>query len=152
MAENHVPPSAASGFSRCPHGDAPAAISLQVQPFGRPVVIGYVGGAFCRELEEAGEDAMVELARERFLGIFGRGLAPRIVEGAAVRWGRDPHVLGGYSCARPGAADQREVLCRPIDDKLFFAGEACSREFYASTHGAYLSGLRAAQQVATALG
>ena len=37
-----------------------------------------------------------------------------------------------------------ETLGIPIDKKVYFAGEHTSVEFPATTHGAYLSGLRAA--------
>jgi monoamine oxidase len=39
------------------------------------------------------------------------------------------------------------VLAEPIDDRLFFAGEACSKGDYSTTHGAYFTGVAAAQQV-----
>jgi monoamine oxidase len=42
----------------------------------------------------------------------------------------------------------RKELAKPLSNKLFFAGEA-SNEVYSSTvHGAYLSGLRAAKEMA----
>jgi monoamine oxidase len=44
----------------------------------------------------------------------------------------------------PGHADDRAKLAMPIDDRLFFAGEACSLNFFSTAHGAYESGLAAA--------
>lgn len=49
-------------------------------------------------------------------------------------------------------AAQREVLAEPLADKLFFAGEATSVDFYSTAHGAYLSGIAAAGAVANVLG
>jgi hypothetical protein len=34
-----------------------------------------------------------------------------------------------------------------VDDRLFFAGEACSQHDYSTAHGAYLTGVAAAEQV-----
>jgi len=36
------------------------------------------------------------------------------------------------------------VLAAPVDDRLFFAGEACSPNFFSTAHGAWLSGITAA--------
>jgi monoamine oxidase len=52
----------------------------------------------------------------------------------------------------PGRADDRAALALPVDDRLFFAGEACSRGDYSTAHGAYLTGLAAAEQAIAALG
>jgi monoamine oxidase len=36
------------------------------------------------------------------------------------------------------------MLAAPVDDRVFFAGEACSRNDYSTAHGAYLTGVAAA--------
>jgi NADPH-dependent glutamate synthase beta subunit-like oxidoreductase len=36
-------------------------------------------------------------------------------------------------------------LAAPIEDRLFFAGEACSPNFFSTAHGAYKTGLHAAE-------
>ena len=61
----------------------------------------------------------------------------------------DPWVKGAYSCALPGQAHQREALARPIDQMLYFAGEATSRASFSTAHGAYLSGMRAVEEMRT---
>jgi monoamine oxidase len=37
------------------------------------------------------------------------------------------------------------VLAAPVDDRLFFAGEASSPNFFSTAHGAYMSGVTAAE-------
>ena len=59
----------------------------------------------------------------------------------------DPFARGSYSYALPGKAECRAVLAAPVDDRLFFAGEACSRNDYSTAHGGYLTGVAAAEQV-----
>ena len=39
------------------------------------------------------------------------------------------------------------ALGAPVDDRLFFAGEACSTHDYSTAHGAYRTGIAAAEQV-----
>ncbi len=65
----------------------------------------------------------------------------------ATGWGRDPYSLGSYSAARPGYAHCREQLAQPVSPRLHFAGEACSVEYYGTLHGAWLSGIAAAERL-----
>jgi monoamine oxidase len=65
-------------------------------------------------------------------------------------WAADPFARGSYSYAVPGAADERAVLAAPVDDRLFFAGEACSIHDFSTAHGAYLTGIVAADQAIAA--
>ncbi|MGZ4161182.1 MAG: FAD-dependent oxidoreductase [Neobacillus sp.] len=50
-----------------------------------------------------------------------------------------------------GNSDARVELAKPVDQRLFFAGEACSRNDFSTAHGAYRTGLRAAAEVVEAL-
>ena len=42
------------------------------------------------------------------------------------------------------------MLAAPVDDRLFFAGEACSLRDFSTAHGAYLTGVAAADQAIAA--
>jgi monoamine oxidase len=44
-------------------------------------------------------------------------------------------------------ADSRAVLAAPVDGRLFFAGEACSGNDFSTAHGAWETGISAAEQV-----
>jgi monoamine oxidase len=65
-------------------------------------------------------------------------------------WGIDPLSKGSYSYALPGKADCRGMLAAPVDDRLFFAGEACSPTDFSTAHGAYLTGIAAADRAIVA--
>ncbi len=64
-------------------------------------------------------------------------------------WPTDPHVRGGYSFLPPESKlEDRLELERPLDDIVFFAGEAAhARGGSASVHGAIETGYRAASDV-----
>ena len=62
-------------------------------------------------------------------------------------WQTDPFSRGAYSYVRTGASDAPEVLGRPVDNTLFFAGEATDGEHGGTVHGAIASGYRAAAEI-----
>jgi monoamine oxidase len=42
--------------------------------------------------------------------------------------------------------ESRTALALPVADRLFFAGEACSKESFSTAHGAFETGVIAADQ------
>jgi monoamine oxidase len=46
-----------------------------------------------------------------------------------------------------GYADARGVLATPVEERIFFAGEACSVTDYSTAHGALATGRAAAAAV-----
>jgi monoamine oxidase len=97
------------------------------------------------ELEAAGDSAFADFAISELVGLLGSNFARRVKPLKLHRWGVDPFSRGSYSYALPGKADCRAELAAPVDDRLFFAGEACSRSDYSTAHGAYLTGVAAAE-------
>jgi monoamine oxidase len=140
-----------SGSFGVPRADSPRTIAFQFHPFSRPVVIGFLGGAFGRELLTAGEAAMTDFAVAELVRMFGGDVRRHVRRTATTAWALDPYIAGGYSAARPGHAHRRIDLAAPVDGKLFFAGEACSIDSFATCHGAYLTGVEAAWAVAEVL-
>jgi len=123
-------------------------ISFQFRPFGRDVVIGYLGGTLARDLEQAGSAAMADFAAGELVAMFGADIRGKLGKASCTNWFMDPWSRGGYSATRPGHAHRRADLAAPLADRLFFAGEACSVEACATCHGAYLTGVAAAEAAA----
>jgi monoamine oxidase len=121
-----------------------------LRPFGRPMIEAYFGGGLAAELEAGGEAAFFEFACSELVGLFGSAFARRLKPIRVHCWGRDPFALGSYSSALPGFADCRKTLAEPVDNRLFFAGEACSPNFFSTAHGGFLSGVAAAEQAIAA--
>jgi monoamine oxidase len=132
-------------------GDTVRTANFQFFPFGHPLVIAYVGGAFARELEGAGEGAMVAFAVEELIHMFGADVRRHVAKSTVTAWAKDPYIRGGYSAARPGHAHRRVDMAAPVDERLFFAGEACSIGNFSTCHGAYLTGMAAGQAAAATL-
>jgi monoamine oxidase len=125
--------------------------SYHLRPLGRPLVEGYFGGEFARELEKEGQAGFASVAIDQLAALIGNDIRKRLELIAASSWVRDPWARGSYSRARPGHADARQVLAAAVDQRLFFAGEACSRDDFSTAHGAYRSGVVAAEQAISAL-
>ncbi|MEM6926708.1 MAG: FAD-dependent oxidoreductase [Myxococcota bacterium] len=63
-------------------------------------------------------------------------------------WSRDPYAFGSYSYVAAGQRpDDRANLERPVDGRVFFAGEALNPNYHSSVHAAHESGLRAVAAV-----
>jgi monoamine oxidase len=130
--------------------DRSATGVYHVRPFGRPQIEAYFGGRLAAELEADGEPAFLDFAVAELVGLLGSDFARRVKLLHVHRWGADPFSGGSYSYALPGEADCRAALAAAVDDRLFFAGEACSRNDFSTAHGAYRTGVAAADQAIAA--
>jgi monoamine oxidase len=124
--------------------------TYQLRPFGRPVIECYFGGSLARDLEADGGDAFARLAIDQIAAHLGADIRKRLSPIFGSAWGSDPWALGAYSYARPGDAGARTVLAETVEERLFFAGEACSVNDYSTAHGAYRTGETAAEAVLSA--
>jgi monoamine oxidase len=86
--------------------------------------------------------------------MFGqRDLARGEFEAAVTHdWSTDPFAYGAYSYVATGAGAARAALGTPVEDTLFFAGEATSTDGQGGTvSGAFGTGMRAAAEAARTL-
>jgi monoamine oxidase len=118
--------------------------SHRLSPSGQPIVESFFGGP-CAEALEAGDAAA--FAIDELVALLGGEWRRRLTPLAVTRWRREPWIGGSYSHARIGGAGQRAILAAPIDDRLFFAGEACSPSDFSTAHGACATGVAAADRV-----
>ncbi|MEX2648981.1 MAG: NAD(P)/FAD-dependent oxidoreductase [Alphaproteobacteria bacterium] len=138
-------PDVARGLIHADAGHEP--MHIQIRPFGLPYVVGVTGGRFGAWLERAGVGAAVDHLVGRLKAVFGNDVAKGFGRSIVTAWGGDPLTFGSYSAATPGTGWKRAELAKPIDGRLFFAGEATSTEFFATCHGAMLSGVRAVDEI-----
>src|SRR5262249_48890837 len=117
-----------------------------------PLIECYFGGRLARDLRTAGEAALADFALKEIAATLGAEFVARTRVLQVSGWVSDPFARGSYSHALPGFADAPALLAAPIDARLSFAGEACSPHDFSTAHGAYLTGLAAADTVLGGLG
>jgi monoamine oxidase len=67
-------------------------------------------------------------------------------------WIHDPFARGAYSYVIAGGGDARVELATPIENRLYFAGEATMNDGEGGTvNGALVSGERAAREILAVL-
>jgi monoamine oxidase len=121
--------------------------SYTLHAFGRPQIECYYGASLAANLERGGERAFVAHAVEDLTRHLGSGFAKRVRFLGLHCWAADPFARGSYSFALPEQADKRAVLAATVDDRLYFAGEACSLHDFSTAHGAYRTGTAAAEAI-----
>lgn len=112
------------------------------------ILTAFLGGdraALCNTLSDYG----VARALEGLDAIFGEQVASRsLLDVYVANWGREPYFRGLYSFPTPHTQGLREKLAEPINEKLYFAGEAVhSGGACGTVHGALETGETVAQQV-----
>lgn len=120
-------------------------------PFGFNIMVGFVGGAFGWQLSGEGRQAAVDFAVGEVVKMFGSKARKHFVKGHLTGWAENPWTLGAYAAATPGYHGARAELAKPVGDRIFFAGEAVATPYMQLCGGAYLSGQKAAQEVAMIL-
>lgn len=114
---------------------------------GQPILIGELAGHFARAASGWDGEVLVASAMQALRAMFGPDI-PEPVAFARTRWGQDPFARGAYSHLAPGAAPaDRDRIAAPLGRRLFFAGEHTHRPTPTNVHGAWESGVRAAQEV-----
>jgi len=80
-------------------------------------------------------------------------LVPAPLQALITRWGSDPMAYGAYSSLPIGShgGEDYDIMAKSVGNRLFFAGEATTRRYPATMHGAFYTGLWAAADVDAAL-
>ena len=120
-----------------------------------PVITGWAGGPAASELAKRSKRGVFEKALgslARVLGAAKEDIRRAVVGWESHNWSRDPFSRGAYSFIAAGQEKAAEKLREPVQNTLFFAGEATADgEEVGTVHGAIASGLRAAKETGKAL-
>ncbi|XP_044480450.1 polyamine oxidase 2-like [Mangifera indica] len=110
---------------------------------GHPVLVYMPAGQLAKDIEKMSDEAAANFAFMQLMKILPDASAP--INHLVSHWGTDVNSLGSYSYDTVGNShDLYEMLRIPVDN-LFFAGEATSFSYPGSVHGAFSTGLMAAE-------
>lgn len=115
---------------------------------GAPVLIALVVGKAAIDGQGMSPSDHVNHALMVLRKLFGETKVPEPVASVVTDWGRDPFSYGAYSYVAVGASgEDYDILGRPVENCLFFAGEATCKEHPDTVGGAMMSGLREAVRI-----
>jgi monoamine oxidase len=123
-------------------------------PMRSQLIVAWVGGPKAVALSGITEAGLIERAVDGFGSLFGAPVLARreFVVGAVHDWDHDQFARGAYSYVAVGGAEARATLAAPVENTLFFAGEATSEDGQGGTvNGALETGARAAAEVASSV-
>jgi monoamine oxidase len=120
-------------------------------PLNAPVLTGWAPADAAERLSlvsdaEICEEAIQALARGLHLSVDR--CRTELLHAYTHNWQNDPYSRGAYSYVAVGGGDTQRELAAPLENTLFFAGEATNFEGHHGTvHGAIASGYRAAEEI-----
>lgn len=110
---------------------------------GHPVLVYMPAGCLANDIEKMSDEAAASFAVLQLKRILPHVAKP--VRYLISHWGTDINSLGCYSFDAVGRPHDLYARMRCPVDNLFFAGEATSLNFPGTVHGAFSTGLMAAE-------
>ncbi len=124
------------------------------EPLTSNVLTGWAGGSAAEALLNLSRDELLDCAIRSLGRIFGKAerWLREQVDGIYYHdWSKDPFSRGAYSYPRVGGLKAAQTLAEPVNDTIFFAGEATDFQGANGTvHAALDSGISAARKIAGA--
>lgn len=120
-------------------------------PVVAPVLVGWSGGPTADALAALDDGSIVERALNSLSRVFQLNAGRLLAAWYLHNWQTDPLAGGAYSYIGVRGLRRQQALAQPVQDTLYYAGEATELEgHHATVHGAIASGERAAREVLSA--
>ena len=114
-------------------------------PMHAPLLTCWAGGPKAARMTGSSAKTLLRQALASVRSVFPDAEEPKAY--LMHDWQADPFARGGYSYVKVGGTGARQALAEPLEETLFFAGEATDTEQSGTVGGALSSGLRAAREV-----
>ena len=116
-------------------------------PMRGPLLTAWAGGPKAARLTGLAKARLVAEAVRAVQSVFGDAVRAELASAYVHDWHADPWSRGGYSYVLVGGTGAREALAQPLEETLYFAGEATDKQEAGTVAGALRSGERAAAEV-----
>lgn len=124
-------------------------------PIEAPVLTAWAPADAAERLSELGDARICEQAVDALARVFHIPVASfreELVHAYTHNWQTDPYSRGAYSYVAVGGNDVQREFAEPLQNTIFFAGEATNFQGHHGTvHGAIASGYRAAEEILASL-
>ena len=124
-------------------------------PNKTPLITGWLAGPQAEKYKNTSDENIITMALDALGYIFNTDrsfLLKNLRAGKVVNWQTDPFSLGAYSYATVESNEAKKVLTQPVEDTLFFAGEALSEGTAMGTlEEALANGMKTAKELLTHL-
>jgi monoamine oxidase len=111
------------------------------------ILLGLSVGDYALTADEMSDAEITEDALNVLRDVW-KGDVGKPIQMLRTRWRTDPFSLGAYSFSTPGVNPRQfDGLAKPIEERLLLCGEHTNFNYLATTHGAHLSGIRAAEYI-----
>jgi monoamine oxidase len=121
------------------------------EPLTSNILTGWAGGPPAEKLINLPREELLDRAIEssgRIFGKPGHWLRERVDRIHYHDWTNDPFSRGAYSYPKVGGLKAAQILAEPVNDTIFFAGEATDfKGANGTVHAALDSGISAAQKI-----
>jgi monoamine oxidase len=123
--------------------------ALLVSP-DKTMVTALIPGPISRDLYREGASAVEAFTDSLLKDVIGSQV--RVEARSSSNWQGDPYALGSYSFPKVGHADARKIYAQPVEDRLFFTGEAIDDPLALTAGAAWRGGQKSAKAIARLLG
>jgi monoamine oxidase len=114
-------------------------------PMHAPLLTAWAGGSKAAKLTGKSAAALLREALASVRSVLKIEEEPQAF--LVHDWQADRFARGGYSYVKVGGTGAREELAAPLEETLYFAGEATDTEQSGTVGGALASGIRAAKEI-----
>lgn len=116
-----------------------------------PIITGWSAAHSAEQFNDMSKDEIINKAIETLsslLQVAKADIQPQLAAAYFHDWDFDPFSRGAYSYVKAGGEGCQKVLGAPVENTLFFAGEATDTTGNNGTvHAAIASGRRAAKEI-----
>ena len=92
-----------------------------------PLLTGWIAGEAMRQIKKANPEEKLQICLDSLGHLFSMDpgkIRASLVHSTILDWEEAPSIRGGYSFETVGGAAERAALAEPVEDTLYFAGEA----------------------------
>ncbi len=120
-------------------------------PSPYPMLTGWIAGKRADSFTDTTEDEILQMSLQSLATIFSKNdaeIKQLLTASHIVNWEKDAYAKGAYSYGMVGSEEAKKVLNEPIENTVFFAGEALySGKSGGTVEAALVQGLEVAKKV-----